>query len=57
MVLMGGSNFGRIPIKTERNQDANSITETAVLKLRGSGKIMELYRAVREIPENQVKSN
>ena len=47
----GVSNCGAIPIKTERNKEAKSITGTAVLKVQEGNRIMDLYMEAWGIPE------
>ena len=44
-------------LKFKGNQDVDSITEVAALKVGGANEIRELYRAIGEIPENRVKVN
>ena len=43
--------------KLQENQDANSITEMAVLKANESNRIRELRGAIFENPENRAKLN
>ena len=40
-------------LKLKGNQDANLITESAVLEINEANKIRELYRTLREIPETE----
>ena len=44
-------------VKLKANQDANSITEVAVLGINEAAKIRELYRALCEIPDNAKEKN
>ena len=43
--------------KFKENQDLGSITEVAVLKVKETSKIRDLYWPVCEIPENRAKLN
>ena len=55
--IMGEFIAGQRHLKLKENQDANSITESAVLNLIETGEIRELCSAILEIPENKAKSN
>ena len=48
-------NAGKCKLKLEETQQANSITETAVLKAQEANIIRELYRAICEIPEKLIE--
>ena len=50
-VPYGRGDLQRRQLKLKANQDANPITEVAVLKINETDKIRELYRAICEIPE------
>ena len=55
MALVDALTLDQRQVKLKENQDANSITEAAVLKVNESYKILEIYRAIFEIPENRAK--
>ena len=44
-------------VKLKENQDADSITEVAILEAKETNKIRGLYRAIGEIPGNRSKLN
>ena len=48
----GGIIEGQCQLKLKWGKEANSITETVVLKVRKPNKIRALYRAICAIPEN-----
>ena len=51
LALMGGIIAAQCQVKLQGNQDANSITEVAVLKVSETGEIRDLYIGIWEIPE------
>ena len=55
LALAGEVISGQCQLKLKENQDANSIIETTVLKVRETNKIREIYREICEIPESRVK--
>ena len=57
LAFMGVVIAGQCQIKLTGDKEANSITETAVLKVREANKIRELYRGIFGIPENRSKLN
>ena len=55
--MVGGGELISDQLKLKGNNDAKSITEAAVLKVKETSRIRELYRAIYEIPENRAKLN
>ena len=52
LALMGELILDQCRLKLKENQDADLITEVAVLKVNEANGIRERYRAIFEIPEN-----
>ena len=55
LAFTGEVGAGKCQLKLGENQEANSITETAVLKVPRTNKNRDLYRAICEIPQNRAK--